>query len=109
MKDVSFNDRIYKLYSRSMMINVFVINGFLIGIVALFAIGFWQAVPLGILIAVYVLTQVLPTKPIKYFMFNYMDVGEPDDIDAEFLNKTLTKGDIFGLQSPWKEYEAVFV
>lgn len=109
MVEMNFIKEVSNIYSKWIFVEVFIADVAMMGIVILFAINLWQLFPIILIPAVYMMTWGSPRRYIRHFIDNYMAVGKPQSMDAEFLKRTMTRFDIFGLRSPWKYYDALFV
>ena len=89
--------------------NVFIADVALITTLLLLRFGLWQVVPFVVLPLAYTMSWGSPGRHVWRFIETYMAVGEPPCADKLFMKKVEPRFGGFGIWSPWKDFDAVFV
>ena len=109
MVENSFEERVFKIYNRWTYVNVFIADVALIIVLLLFRFGLWQVVPFVVLPVAYTISWGSPSRHVWRFIEMYMVVGEPLNVCKLFMEKVRPRFGGFGIWSPWKDFDAVFV
>jgi len=109
MTEKSFEGRVFKIYNKWTFVDIFIADGAMLGILLLYLFDLWYLFPFILMPAAYMITWGSPNRPVWHFIETYMAVGEPQSADVEFIRKIKPRFDVFGLWSPWKDFDAVFV